>query len=251
MLLIVLITARLFLNLKPHFQVILFFSSSMVMCPIKALQNVLFILWWSYDASHFSTELLLSKPCTSVFILYADLYVWNRNVLISKVIYLVSDQCTEPCPLWCPLLHGLVLRMRRIYVCANVHLHMPKEFFVCKWTWGSSMGSIKEMHSIDVSSINGLPFTYPLIALLLFKAKIDSRQQYVWHTVLFQLANFSGSVSMCPTGTIQKAGNLKKAELGLSSLTVSLNENTLDNAIWDWMVENGGICVFSVPFGLN
>lgn len=39
---------------------------------------------------------------------------------------------------------------------------------------GSSLGFIKEMHSIAISGKHILPFTYPLIALLLHNAKTDS-----------------------------------------------------------------------------
>lgn len=46
--------------------------------------------------------------------------------------------------------------------------------FVHRETLGSSLGFIKEMHSIAISGKHTLPFTYHLIALLLHKGKIDS-----------------------------------------------------------------------------
>lgn len=41
---------------------------------------------------------------------------------------------------------------------------------------------------------------------------------------------------MCPAGTVRRAHNLNRANLGLISLTISLTENTLDVTNEDWIV---------------
>lgn len=64
------------------------------------------------------------------------------------------------------ILHSQLPRSRRS--------HMPTQCFVHRETLGSSLGFIKEMHSIAISGKHTLPFTYHLIALLLHKGKIDS-----------------------------------------------------------------------------
>lgn len=51
--------------------------------------------------------------------------------------------------------------------------HMLTQCFVHRQTLGSGLGFIREMHSIAISGKHILPCTYPLIALLLHKGKID------------------------------------------------------------------------------
>lgn len=51
--------------------------------------------------------------------------------------------------------------------------HMPTQCFAHRQTLGSGLGFIREMHSIAISGKHILPCTYPLIALLLHKGKID------------------------------------------------------------------------------
>lgn len=91
------------------------------------------------------------------------------------------------------------------------------------------------MHSVAISGKHILPCTYHLIALLLHKGKIDG---CIFDAVyFFQLAKFSGSVAMCPTGIVREADNLNRAKSGLNSLTISLTKNTLDATNGDWMVQ--------------
>lgn len=50
------------------------------------------------------------------------------------------------------------------------HVHA---MYCVRQTLGSGLGFIREMHSIAISGKHILPCTYPLIALLLHKGKID------------------------------------------------------------------------------
>lgn len=106
--------------------------------------------------------------------------------------------------------------------------------FAHRQTLGSGLGFIREMHSIAISGKHILPCTYPLIALLLQR---QDRWLYIWCCVLFQLAKFSGSVAMCPRGTVCEVDNLNRAKLGLNSLTVSWTKNTLDVTNEDYIVQ--------------
>lgn len=66
-------------------------------------------------------------------------------------------------------------------------------------------------------------------------AQKQDRWSYIWCCVLFQLVKFSGSVAMCPKGTIHRADNLRRVNLSLNSLTINLTKNTLDSTNGDWI----------------
>ncbi len=87
------------------------------------------------------------------------------------------------------------------------HSHMLTQCFVRRQTLGSGLGFIREMHSIAISGKHILPCTYPLIALLLHKGKIDLMP------CTFSISKVSGSVTMCPRGTVCEADNLTREKV--------------------------------------
>lgn len=175
--------------------------------------------------------------------LYCQMVHWRKHHSCLNYLAACFIQVCTSAPakhLWKQLFGLKVVNNQTKDVLVSCHSKTKKhkfahatQCFAHRQTLGSGLGFIREMHSIAISGKHILPCTYPLIALLLQR---QDRWLYIWRGILFQLANFSGSVAMCPTGTVREADNLNRAKLGLNSLTVSWTKNTLDVTNEDWIV---------------